>query len=56
LALVAARPDDYFVKGAAHYFAGIIKKAQRDGELNLVGSIWGLRQRLWGATGSKAMN
>jgi replication initiation protein RepC len=48
VALVSAKDPAYFIKGPAHYFAGMVRKGQKEGQLNLVGSIWALRQKLWG--------
>jgi replication initiation protein RepC len=48
VALVSAKEECHFTKSAAAYFGGMLRKAQGHGSLNLAGSIWALRNRLWG--------
>jgi replication initiation protein RepC len=50
VALVSAHQEAHFTKSAAAYFGGMLRKAQGRGSLNLAGSIWALRNRLWGTT------
>jgi replication initiation protein RepC len=46
LAIVSAKDRGHFTKSAAAYFGGIIKKAQREGQINLAGSIWALHNQV----------
>jgi replication initiation protein RepC len=43
VALVSARPVEHFRTSPGGYFHGMVQKAKA-GELNLVRTIWGLRQ------------
>jgi replication initiation protein RepC len=43
VALVSARPAEHFRTSPGGYFYGMVQKAKA-GELNLVRTIWGLRQ------------
>jgi len=54
IALVSAKSENDFTKSAAAYFGGKSRKAQRDGHINLAGSVWALRQRVRG--GSKGLH
>jgi replication initiation protein RepC len=50
VALVSAKEECDFTKSPAAYFGGMLRKAQGHGSLNLAGSIWALRNRLWRTT------
>jgi replication initiation protein RepC len=50
VALVSAKEEYDFTKSPAAYFGGMLRKAQGHGSLNLGGSIWALRNRLWRTT------
>jgi replication initiation protein RepC len=50
VALVSAKEECDFTKSPAAYFGGMLRKAQGHGSLNLGGSIWALRNRLWRTT------
>jgi hypothetical protein len=43
VALVSAKPAEHFRTSPGGYFHGMVQKAKA-GELNLVRTIWGLRQ------------
>jgi replication initiation protein RepC len=48
VALVSAKEECHFTKSPAAYFGGMLRKARGQASLNLAGSIWALRNRLWG--------
>jgi hypothetical protein len=50
VALVSAKEERDFTKSPAAYFGGMLRRAQEHGSLNLGGSIWALRNRLWRTT------
>jgi replication initiation protein RepC len=47
LAIVSTKAAAHFTRGAAGYFAGMMRKAAR-GELHLERSLWALREAKWG--------